>query len=136
MNLKLPNCISIFLLLSLNVSGGVIKGIITASGTGNPLTGANVMIEGTHMGAATNNNGFYIIENLPPGKYIVQASFIVYGTWTDSVRIKKQNEIIELNITLKSPVVDLSSVSTPQLEIYHKKFQEANKIRPVMWVNY
>jgi len=134
MNLNPPTYITIFLLLSLNLFGGTIRGIVTDSRTGEPLTSASVVIEGTNVGAATDINGFYIIENVPPGNYIISAYFIVYGSRRDSISIKKQNEIIELNIALKSPVVDLISVSTPQLEMYHERLQEANKTRAVMKV--
>jgi hypothetical protein len=36
---------------------------------------------------------------------------------------------------LKSPLVDLDSVSTPQLEAYHRKLEESNKTKPVMIIN-
>ena len=134
MNLNLSTHILIFLSISLNVFGGTIKGIVTDSRTGEPLTGADVIVKGTHMGAATDNNGFYIIENVPPGEYIINASFIVYGSQGDSISMKKHDDIIELNIVLKSPIVDLNSVSTQQLEMYHERIQEANKIRPAMRV--
>lgn len=112
-----------------------IKGTVTDSRTGEPLAGANVVIMGTHIGAATNNDGFYIIKNLTPRKYIIKTSFIIYKSHIDSVNITGHDEVIELNIKLKSPIIDLDSVSTPALESYHKKLQELNEIKPVMSIN-
>ncbi|MFQ5752965.1 MAG: carboxypeptidase regulatory-like domain-containing protein, partial [bacterium] len=45
---------------------------------GDPLPGANVMIVGTTMGAATDANGYYFIINIRPGLYSVQAQMIGY----------------------------------------------------------
>jgi len=91
MSLKLSKSVSILLLMSFNLFGGTIKGIVTDSRTGEPLSGATVVIEGTNMGVSTGNGGVYVIENVPPGNYIITASFIVYGNRRDSISVKKQN---------------------------------------------
>jgi outer membrane receptor protein involved in Fe transport len=57
---------------------GKISGTVTNAETGESLPGANVMIEGTTMGAATDANGFYFIINIPPGYYSVNATMIGY----------------------------------------------------------
>ncbi|MDZ7346813.1 MAG: carboxypeptidase-like regulatory domain-containing protein, partial [candidate division KSB1 bacterium] len=57
---------------------GKIIGVVTDKATGEALAGANVMIEGTTLGAATNAQGGYIILNVPPGIYTLKASFIGY----------------------------------------------------------
>jgi hypothetical protein len=38
---------------------GKIAGIVTDAETGEPLPGANVLIEGTALGAATNADGYF-----------------------------------------------------------------------------
>ena len=40
---------------------GKLSGVITDKETGDPLIGANVMIEGTTLGAATDINGSYYV---------------------------------------------------------------------------
>ncbi len=52
---------------------GKIKGKVTDNLTGDPLIGANVIISGTTMGAATDQNGHYFINNVPPGVYTLRA---------------------------------------------------------------
>ncbi|MDP2362266.1 MAG: TonB-dependent receptor [Ignavibacteria bacterium] len=59
---------------------GKLAGTIKEAQTGEPLVGANVIIEGTNYGAATNVNGEYVILNIPPGRYSVKFSFIGYET--------------------------------------------------------
>ncbi len=43
---------------------GKLSGTIKDAQTGDPLVGANVIIEGTNFGAATNIEGEYVILNI------------------------------------------------------------------------
>ncbi len=72
---------------------GKIAGVVKDKSTGEPLPGANVMIEGTQMGASTDNQGRYYIINVPPGKYTVVARFIGYQT------VKKTGVIVTIDAT-------------------------------------
>jgi len=58
---------------------GKIAGTVTDAETGEPLPGANIIIEGTSMGAATDLKGYYVILNVPPGTYTLKASMIGYA---------------------------------------------------------
>lgn len=58
---------------------GKLTGRIIDGETKEPLIGANVLIDGTSMGAATDFEGRYIILNILPGSYSVTASLIGYG---------------------------------------------------------
>jgi outer membrane receptor for ferrienterochelin and colicin len=64
---------------------GKLTGSIKDAQTGEPLVGANVIIEGTDLGAATNIDGNFVILNIPPGNYSVKVSYIGYesSTFTD-----------------------------------------------------
>lgn len=57
---------------------GKIAGYITDAETGALLTGVNVVLVGTSAGAATDLNGYYVILNIPPGKYNLKISMIGY----------------------------------------------------------
>jgi len=59
---------------------GKISGKVTDAKTGEPLVGANVIIENTSLGAATSFDGSYFIINIPPGIYTVKVSYISYQT--------------------------------------------------------
>lgn len=59
---------------------GKIAGIVYDEDSGEPLAGANVVIEGTTLGATTDRNGEYYIINIPPGKYTVKFIYIGYQT--------------------------------------------------------
>ena len=45
---------------------------------GEPLLGANVNLKGTYLGSTTDINGYYRIENIDPGKYVLMVSYIGY----------------------------------------------------------
>jgi hypothetical protein len=64
-------------------TSGKIMGTVTDE-DGNPLPGANVIVEGTEYGAAANQEGYYVILNVPPGEYSVSASYVGYATVTQS----------------------------------------------------
>ncbi len=61
---------------------GKITGKVTDAQTGEPIIGANVLIGGTTLGAATTVDGSYTILNIQPGKYNVRFSIIGYETTT------------------------------------------------------
>jgi len=69
-----------FMFITIVYSGttGKITGRVVDSETGKPLVGVNVIIVGTYIGAATDDDGNYVILNIPPGKYSVRASMIGY----------------------------------------------------------
>lgn len=64
-----------------SLMGGAISGHVCDT-NGNPLIGATVMIPGTALGAMTNANGEYLIENIEPGYYSVQARMVGMGEKT------------------------------------------------------
>ncbi|GEM_PF-1873297 len=55
---------------------GTITGIVVDANTGEAVIGANVAIEGTTNGAATDIDGKYTIRDLEPGTYFISVSFI------------------------------------------------------------
>ncbi len=65
---------------------GRIEGTVTDE-EGAAVPFANVLIEGTHIGAASNVDGGYTIRNVPPGAYTVRASAVGYRAETASVKV-------------------------------------------------
>ncbi len=104
---------------------GKLSGHVTDGETGEPIPGVNVILDGTNYGGATDVNGFYLINNLPPGNYNVTFSAIGYQKkqfvnvkisvdFTTSVDVKLNTESIELGtivVQAEAPLVrnDLTS---------------------------
>jgi hypothetical protein len=59
---------------------GAIRGQVTDADTKAPLVGANVILFGTTKGAATDPEGFYVIENVLVGTYTLEFRYIGYET--------------------------------------------------------
>ncbi|MCX8056119.1 MAG: TonB-dependent receptor [Ignavibacteria bacterium] len=59
---------------------GKIAGRVIDAKTKEGIPFANVIIEGTNLGAATNLEGYYTIINVPPGVYTLKASVVGYET--------------------------------------------------------
>lgn len=57
---------------------GKLSGKVIDAETGEALPGVNIIIDGTTMGAATNLDGIYIINNIPPGDYTINFSAVGY----------------------------------------------------------
>jgi outer membrane receptor protein involved in Fe transport len=60
-----------------------LAGVVT-SADGTPLVGANVFVEGSNLGAATDELGRYFILNVPVGNYSVRAEYIGYKSYVES----------------------------------------------------
>ena len=73
---------SLAILLSVNFllagTTGKLTGKVADSKTNEGLIGANIILEGTTIGAATDFDGNFVILNIPPGKYNVRVSAIGY----------------------------------------------------------
>ena len=63
-------------------TAGKITGHIKTRDEGKPLMGVNVYLEGTFLGATTDENGYYVIVNVPVGSYNLKLSYIGYQTLT------------------------------------------------------
>ncbi len=84
---------------------GKIAGKVTDSETNEPITGANVVIEGEAMGAATDDQGDYFILNVGPGTYTVQAVMIGYTTSTITEVQVSAERTIEINFSLNPTTI-------------------------------
>ena len=100
---------------------GKISGTIRDLSTGEPLMGANIIIEGTSMGAATDVDGQYIILNISPGVYDVKSMMIGY-TSVRTVGIKISIDVTTaLNFQLQSSVLEFEEVTiTAERKIVRK----------------
>lgn len=89
---------------------GKIVGKVTDLETGESLIGANVLINGTNLGAATNVDGEYIILNVPPNTYTLVARYIGYKEVTKLNIQVSGNVTTEVNFQLPSQAYELGTV--------------------------
>jgi len=97
---------------SLAGTTGRIYGIVKDSQTGEALPGANVLIEGTSMGAASALDGSYYIINVPPGHYTIKATMIGYTAVLQTGVLIQTDHTTEINFALSTTVMDLGQEVT------------------------
>ena len=101
------NKISVIFLFTIAFAGSsTIKGKITDIRSGEPLIGANIMLSGTMLGSATDENGDYIISDVPIGSFTIMAMFIGYETIEKEIQVAADQEYT-VNLTLKASAIEL-----------------------------
>lgn len=70
-----------------------VSGFVRDDSTGLPLAGANVFLNNTTLGGATNEQGYFKIANIPAGNYDLVASYIGYELQTKSLVLEKQDTL-------------------------------------------
>ena len=90
-----------FLALTAQAQTGVICGTVTDAKFKEPLIGATVSIEGTTMGAITDMDGNFRLENIQPGKYALIASYVSYQAKTikDISVVARQETVVRIELS-------------------------------------
>jgi len=135
--------ISLLLLMALSVgplsaqTTGKIAGRVIDQQSHQPLPGANVIIEGTTLGAAADERGDFFIINLSPGIYTLKVQMIGYSPYvvrdvrvsvnrTEFLEIKMQTMVIEgETVVVTAPKISVrkdqtstvKNVSSDEMEI-------------------
>ena len=84
--------ISLLLTGLLYSKGAIITGRVTDASTGNLLIGANVMLENTTYGIATDLDGYYRITDIPIGNYTLITMYIGYETMKKEIIVKSDEK--------------------------------------------
>ena len=113
-----------FILSILNGQTGIVSGFITDSASGESLIGANVFLQETGQGMATDINGYYIIQEITPGNYTIMVSYIGFDVFRQPLSIM-EDQSVKINIALVEQVVELTGV-----EVTAEKLQRRNNIQP------
>jgi hypothetical protein len=79
---------------------GGIAGYVLDQESKEPLIGANVVLVGTELGAATNKFGYFVIPNLRNKTYDVRASFIGYQELNQQISVST-NQFVSVTFELK-----------------------------------
>jgi hypothetical protein len=86
-----------------------IRGVVSDSASGERIPFTNVVILKTNRGAASNLQGFYLITNVPPGRYELSASSIGYLPRVKTITVR-YGEPLVVNFELPSKPVQVSEV--------------------------
>ncbi|MBX2957594.1 MAG: carboxypeptidase-like regulatory domain-containing protein [Cyclobacteriaceae bacterium] len=89
---------------------GTITGKITDAKTGEEIIGANVSIQGTSVGDATNLEGKFTIANIKPGAYTLVVSFLTYKTHTIPDITVEPGKITTVNVGMQEDATELDEI--------------------------
>jgi len=135
--MKPSTLISVFIFItnSLFAQTGTISGIVTDSLTGNGLPGANILIQGTSRGTATDLNGFFVLK-VSPGVYNLVISYIGYETKKiENLKVeatKKINLDIKLNpAQIEGEEVVITAQAMGQIKAINQQLS-SNTIRSIV----
>ena len=88
---------------------GTVTGTVTDRSTNAPLAGVQISITGTQLGTITNNEGRFLITNVPSGTREVRATSIGYSAGYQSVAVSP-GETVTVNFTLETSAVALEEI--------------------------
>ncbi|HKK78441.1 MAG TPA: carboxypeptidase-like regulatory domain-containing protein, partial [Phaeodactylibacter sp.] len=96
------NCWIIALALLL---GGTLSAQTTIKGTvtgpeGEPLVGANISLQPSKRGAATDQQGQFSIREVAPGSYTLKASYIGYQSQEQPVEVREGDAVLAVDFQL------------------------------------
>lgn len=100
---------AMLIVLASGLFAGRITGFITDASSGEVLIGANVFIEDTNLGTATDLNGYYVINNIPVGDQSLIVSYLGYAPFSQSVQIAEST--LQLNVSLEPAAVQIQEVN-------------------------
>lgn len=89
----------LFSLVALHAQN-VVKGVLYDALNGEAIPFANVVLEGTSMGAATDINGFFLISKIPDGDYTIKVHCVGYAEYSQPVSLAKHRTLV-VNIQLE-----------------------------------
>ncbi len=106
--------ISVFLFLTNEINSqsktGIISGEVRDAVTKQPLPGANILIDGTNQGSACDENGYYVIKDVVPGRYSLKVSMIGYLSSVITELNINPNRNQSVNFELHSAAMELGEV--------------------------
>lgn len=98
----------IFLFNSFVFAQGILKGKVIDV-KGEPIIGANVFLQGTTLGAATDFEGNYTIKSVPEGNYTLTLSAVGYKTKQFNINLSS-GATLEQNATLAEDILQMENV--------------------------
>ena len=115
---------SLIIISIIKAQTSIISGFVSDSSSGEALIGANVFLQETGQGMATDINGYYIIQDIAPGNYTIMVSYIGFDMYKQNTRLN-DDESKKVNINLVEQVVELT-----EIEVTAEKLQRKNNIQP------
>jgi iron complex outermembrane recepter protein len=82
-----------------------------------PVTKASVSVLNTNLGAITDENGKFVLQNLSPGSYTLQVSAVGYAVVNKDVAVSATgNQSVDIQLNISSTQLDAVTVTAQKRE--------------------
>jgi len=75
---------------------------------GNPLEGANIILSPSTHTSTTNADGFFKIQSIPSGNYVISISYLGYKTIEDTIEISEKD--MSLSYVMEDDLLSLQTI--------------------------
>ncbi|MDX9890948.1 MAG: TonB-dependent receptor [Bacteroidales bacterium] len=115
---------TLFLSLSsiLWAQNGMIKGFVYDDNNGEPVAYCMIQLQGTVFGAMTEQNGSFIINKVPDGKYVLETRMFGFNSIYDTIIINK-------NVITKRYLLQTSNTKLDEFEVSAKGQRQVQETR-------
>ncbi len=123
--------LSTVMAIELPAQNGIIKGFVYDAEKGEPLARVAVIIKGSYLGSSTDENGFFSIRNVQPGKHTIEARNLAFFTEQQLVELKPQ-ETVSLTFQMRSRVlnIDEATISAKKQMYQERNVSSVHRLTP------
>lgn len=99
-----------------------VKGVLFDESNGEAIPFANVVLDGTSHGCATDINGFFLINKIPAGQYTLKVKYMGYEEYSEVITLAK-GKTITRTIHLKPAAQMLKAVEITDNKVEERRTQ-------------
>ncbi len=104
------------------LSDGVVKGFIRDKANGETIPYANIILSGTGKGDVSDETGYYVIVDIPPGNYVIRATMMGYKPRQQNIVISGQTLTIDFH--LEQTTLEMEAVvKTAERERFERQIE-------------
>ncbi len=101
-----------------------VSGFVYDKSTGETLIGATVFFVGTRLGGTTNNNGYFVISDVPVGVDTLVVSYLGYDRFRESIRVGAVGgRLLRINLVPKAYRIGEVIVTADSLSMAERAFK-------------
>lgn len=111
----------LLLLVSISFAqSGTVRGFVYNKENGEPVAFTNVYLKGTTNGSATDLNGYFSINKVAPGAYVLMITSLEFDTISESITVKAGEIVTKKYYAIKGGIttmqVDVTAEQTSKIE--------------------
>lgn len=107
-----------------------VKGVLFDESNGEAIPFANVVLDGTTHGCATDINGFFLINKVPEGTYTLKVRYMGYEEYTEQITLVK-NKVVTKTIHLKPAAQMLQAVEITDSKKEERQMQTQVSVQKI-----